>query len=113
MYEASEKEKKKLAVQMKNQFGRKPNWFNKGREKGRENRIVLKLEFLNNEIVKLGSELNVPVVDIATIGKKAENFHDEIHQSPQGNRLQAEKTSQILISNKMIHKEANSFEIKK
>ena len=113
MYGATEKEKKELAVQMENQFGRKPNWFNKGIEKGRENRIALKLEFLNNEIVKLAGELNVPVVDIATIGKNAENFYDEIHQSPKGNKLQAEKISEILISNKMIHKESNSFEIKK
>lgn len=103
MYKASEKGKKKLAVQMKKQFGRKPNWFNEQRE----NQIVLKLEFLNNEIVKLGNELNVPVVDIATIGKKAEIFHDEIHQSPKGNKLQAEKIAQILISNKMIGKESN------
>ena len=108
MYEASEKEKKKLAAQMKKQFGRKPNWFNEERE----NLIALKLDFLNNEIVKLGNELNVPVVDIAAIGKKAENFVDEIHQSPKGNKLQAEKISQILIANKMIYKESNSLEIK-
>ena len=108
MYEASEKEKKKLAAQMKKQFGRNPNWFNEERE----NLIALKLDFLNNEIVKLGNELNVPVVDIAAIGKKAENFIDEIHQSPKGNKLQAEKISQILVANKMIYKESKSLEIK-
>lgn len=108
MYEASEKEKKKLEAQKKKQFGRKPNWFNKERK----NLIALKLDFLNNEIVKLGNELNIPVVDIAAIGKKAENFIDEIHQSPEGNKLQAEKISQILIANKMIYKESNLLEIK-